>query len=256
MNHSDKHSSLLGSARKPGKRTGVALPAWMKNKSRPAASAPTNQGDAREPARWVVWLLSPLTLRISRAGFIAGLATLAVSVLVLFSLGRYYQYRAMNEAWFDYEQQLPLINESQQTPVNSQLIPPTVERTDAPSPTLQSSTGVDAPPPDPTRAKPTDPRQAGLNYFRLLQIPATGLDEGQKAVEFLASHGIDAVLISVNNGRSYKLLALRGFDRVSDPEAQKYADSLKRLGRLWKAKHKGFSDWQGIYAEKYIPGRT
>lgn len=260
MNPSDKHTSLLESMHKPaGKyRHGVSLPSWMKKSTPPAHAETQTPENETPPPAWVVWWMSPLSLRISRAGLIATLAIACVAVMVLFSLGRYYQYRNMNSAWLNYERQLPLINATQESGVNTGLIPTTVERNEAPSPAPLERT--ETPSTNPTAAaapsKTADPRKAGLNYFRLLQIPATGLDEGQKAVEFLASHGIDAVLISVNNGRSYKLLALRGFDRVSDPETQKYAESLKRLGRLWKAKHKGFSDWQGIYAEKYIPGRT
>ena len=60
------------------------------------------------------------------------------------------------------------------------------------------------------------------------------------------------MLIPVNNGQSLKLIALQGFPPRS-PEAAKFSERLKMLGRLWKS-GQGSTDWSDLHAEKYKPG--
>jgi hypothetical protein len=124
-----------------------------------------------------------------------------------------------------------------------------------------SVTGVDAsvalPPPKAETANGTvgDPRQGGLNYYRMTVLPAASKPELLRAVEFLKKNGFDATLIPVNNGRSLKLVALAGFAKpLSDPAAKKYESDLKALGRKWKTQEKGATDWKDMIPEKYKPG--
>ncbi|QNN24218.1 hypothetical protein HED60_18725 [Planctomycetales bacterium ZRK34] len=101
-----------------------------------------------------------------------------------------------------------------------------------------------------------DPREPGLNYFRLTSIPASA-SEVVEILDFLKSHGVDAAAIPINNGRSVKIVALRGFaNPLSDPDARAFAEQLKKLGRRWKSQERGSSDWKDLYPEKYRPGRN
>jgi hypothetical protein len=100
-----------------------------------------------------------------------------------------------------------------------------------------------------------DPRQAGLNYFRLTVLPSSAKEELLRATTYLKTNGVDAALIPVNNGRSLKLVALRGFAKpYSDPAAKQYENDLKALGRRWKSQEKGTMDWKDMIPEKYKPG--
>ena len=99
-----------------------------------------------------------------------------------------------------------------------------------------------------------DPREPGLNYFRLEYLPASAREEAEQAVAFLERNGVDAALIPSNNGRSLKLIALPGFSRPrSDPAAEELRDRLLSLGRKWKSQQEGASDWNDLFAEKYLP---
>lgn len=99
-----------------------------------------------------------------------------------------------------------------------------------------------------------DPRVSGLNYFCLATIPKAGRDHGLRAVEFLSRNEVDAQLVADHNGRSLKLVALKGFEKPgSDADAREYEYLLRTLGRKWKRLHKGASDWSDLYAEKYRP---
>jgi hypothetical protein len=52
-----------------------------------------------------------------------------------------------------------------------------------------------------------------------------------------------------------KLVVLRGFTKpLSDPEAKRFEEQIKALGRKWKAEHRGTTDFRDLIAEKYRPG--
>lgn len=77
-----------------------------------------------------------------------------------------------------------------------------------------------------------DPRKPGLNYVILL---TTTREEADRLIRFLAPHGVEAIAVSVNNGR-FEVVSLRGF-----PGSEKgsgawndYLETLKRIGREWK----------------------
>ena len=95
-------------------------------------------------------------------------------------------------------------------------------------------------------------RKAGLNYFRLVQYPGTSRGEGERAVAFLRSQGVDASLVRSNNGAYFFLYALEGFTKRSS-SSDSYLRKLRSLGRLWKSKHKGTSHWPDIFLKKYTP---
>ncbi len=167
-----------------------------------------------------------------------------------FRVGQIFERRAMQA----YRNQSDPLKPFRETPVNSGLIPRTVSRIDAQgaapvNPSLAESND------DPALAV-DDPREPGLNYFRMLQIDASYAAEADRVIRFLATQGVDAAAIPINNGRFVKVVALRGFQRVGDEAAVAYKRDLQRLGRKWKTEHKGTTDWNDLYAEKFIPGRT
>jgi hypothetical protein len=102
-----------------------------------------------------------------------------------------------------------------------------------------------------------DPREPGLNYFRLVTMPGNARASGERAVRFLRRNGVDAALVPMKNNNSLKLIALRGFESPnSDPAARQFKRRLQSLGREWKAQHRGSSDWEDLYPEKYRPGEN
>lgn len=237
-------------------RRGVRVPEWMRQaeemEKHVEAAEPTVAPGQRGPRWWTGWWSRPVRFRL-QAGVLL-MCGLAVLLLVLVSLfvGVEYQKRRAATLAYKLGQEEREIGPLQEKDPNPGLIPRNITR---------NTVAPDATPAPPKQSGATgnadDPRQPGLNYFRLIELPQAAREEGAKAVEFLKENGVDAGLVSVNNGRSYKLLALRGFDRVGSPEAQAYGEKLKQLGRMWKAKFKAVSsDWHDLYPEKYVPGRT
>jgi len=219
---------------------------------------------------------SPLVMRLPR-GTVMLYGAVGVGMLIgAFMLGQMQQRRSDAALMTDYEVQAHSLSRVAAEPVNPKLIPPSVDTVPMQTPGSYTHGSQSTPPRRPAGASgahgdgsatgPTgtpaiatdfDPRQAGLNYFRLQVMPDAGREEGLAAVAFLRENGVDATLIPINNDRSLKLIVLQGFARPnSDPAAQQYKSRLKTLGRLWESKHDGSTDWGDMFPEKYIPGRT
>lgn len=94
-----------------------------------------------------------------------------------------------------------------------------------------------------------DPRQVGYNYFCVATLPSQYKSEAQRAVRFLEGNDVDAAAISVDNW--IQIVALRGFDSPTSPEARQMESLLRGLGRIWKAEHRGGRDWSDLYPMKY-----
>ncbi|MHB1158605.1 MAG: hypothetical protein ACYC26_17410 [Phycisphaerales bacterium] len=144
--------------------------------------------------------------------------------------------------------------ELRQTPVNGLLL-----RTDESASAPENETGVPASagmspsPQSPSPSSPSaDPRVPGYNYFCLATMPPKYRAEADRAVAFLQRNRVDAAVFSVDN-HWLQVVALRGFDTASSPQAKDYQSLLRSLGRSWKAEHRGWSDWSDLYAVKYQP---
>jgi len=235
-----------------GPRRGVRVPEWIRRademERQVETAEPTVPPDPSAPPAWRSWWSRPIRFRLQSGVLaLAGTAMLAL-VVVAFLIGMRFQERLIRQEQIEYVAIDQTLDPVREKPANRALIPTSVERN-------LPVTGGAAPPRGAGAAgDPADPREPGLNYFRLVTLPDSAVGEGQKAVSFLQSQGVDAVLIPVNNGRSYKLIALPGFTRIGSPEAKKFEDRLKSLGRLWKSGHRGSSDWNDLLAEKYKPG--
>lgn len=99
-----------------------------------------------------------------------------------------------------------------------------------------------------------DPRIAGLNYYCLATMPQRYRSQGEQMVAFLARNQVDAMVVSVHNHK-IQVVALRGFERISSREAQRFRERLRALGIAWKAEHNGYTDWHDMYAIKHRPDR-
>jgi hypothetical protein len=97
-----------------------------------------------------------------------------------------------------------------------------------------------------------DLRIPGYNYFCLATMPPKYRSEAERAVAFLKRNRVDAAIFSVDN-HWLQVVALRGFDSASSPQAKEYESLLRSLGRAWKAEQRGWSDWSDLYAIKYKP---
>jgi hypothetical protein len=259
MSHGKDPSPLFEIIHKSPKsaRRGVRVPDWMRQaeemEQRVEAAEPnTASGATGGPPRWVAWWFRSVRFRLQLGVLVMCGVAVAAAVVVALFVGMEIENRQSLELARTYDEfYRQEIEPRQEENPDYGLVPTGVERT-SPIPA-----GVTPPPRHRGAAgSPDDPRQPGFNYFRLIELPTSAREEGSRAVTFLKENGVDAAMIPVNNGRSYKLLALRGFDRIGVPEAKTYRERLEMLGRLWKAKHKGSSDWHDLIAEKYVPGRT
>jgi hypothetical protein len=236
-------------------RRGVRVPDWMRHadamEKEVSAAEPTVSATAGPRAAWLNWWSRPVRFRLQLGVLVMfGIAVMLAVVVAMF-VGMELQKRRAADLAMKWALNEREIEDLQERDPNYGLVPRTVERASS------VGEGLRAPPSSAGAAgRAEDPRVPGLNYFRLVELPGSAMDEGLRAIEFLRSNQIDAALIPVNNGRSYKLMALRGFERIGNAEAKAYRDRLETLGRLWKARHKGSSDWHDLIAEKYVPGRT
>lgn len=93
-------------------------------------------------------------------------------------------------------------------------------------------------------------RQPGLNYFILAEY---NQPEATRLAGFLQANGVDAMINPRHNGRSFQVVALRGFppDQLASTARREFEQELRRLGRSWKSQNKGPSDLADMYLAKY-----
>jgi hypothetical protein len=116
-----------------------------------------------------------------------------------------------------------------------------------------ASPDVAAPAAAPETASATgDPRRKGAWYFRIVTGPTQA--GGEALVAFCRSEGLDARMVSDDNGKSRKIIVLPG---LAGPEARKSADGqaleakIKSVGQRWKAKAKGNRSFDDAQLEPY-----
>lgn len=98
-----------------------------------------------------------------------------------------------------------------------------------------------------------DARQKGLNYVILAHYPEAQLQEVRTMVQFLWSQGVEAQAVKRHNSRSFQVLALQGFTReeLGSAAMRQYQQRLRDLGRLWKSRKPGTTDWSGMYLDRF-----
>jgi len=243
---------IVRRSRRP--KRSLELPDWMRRQGAQQAQQPTaeTQPATEKPTRATAeglrgWWQKQVAFRLPRGTLAMLIAGGLVVVILAYLIGHRIGRSQSLSYTQTYEQMAQTLEPVRQNKAQG-LIPSSVEGVDE-----ADSIGV---PNVPGASGAGDPREPGLNYFRLTSIPASA-DEVGRMIDFLAANGVDAAAIPINNGRSVKVLAMRGFTNpLSDPQAQAYAERLKRLGRKWKAEHRGSSNWKDLYPEKYRPGRN
>lgn len=94
-----------------------------------------------------------------------------------------------------------------------------------------------------------DTRIVGLNYIVIARLKP---DEADRAADFLETHGIDVMVLPVNNPSLRILASRRGFaGYLTDPDALRLRNELTRLGRIWEQQYGGSTDFSQHYGEKF-----
>lgn len=216
----------------------------------PGAAGPSPVQD------WVAGAKRPVVIRIPRAGILLAALVLVVLLFAAYWVGR---DRGLKQADDHAQDQ----NQNQQNERNAALQNLGAQaRSPAGKPAARpltgsgkTSSGKTPPGPAPTpgsgTATPSRP-QNGLYYFVLATTNQQG---AEKLVQFLRDNQVDAAAVSRNNGRSFQVMALRGFtrDEVKALAYRDYEKQLHAVGRRWANASRGNKDLSDMYipAEPY-----
>jgi hypothetical protein len=211
---------------------------------RPPSAAPPPPPSAASVREWVAGAKRPLVLRIPR-----GAIALAALGLVVLLFAAYWVGRQRGIAASAINDQSLAQNQRQERRtalenLQSQGPPSAVNPLTSPTGRPSAPRGV-SPAADPAPGTPGGPR-SGLYYFVLA---TTNHDGAENLVAFLKENGVDAAAVSRNNGRSFQVMALRGFTR-EEIKALAYRDYEKQLhavGRRWAALSKSNKDLGDMY---------
>ncbi len=117
-----------------------------------------------------------------------------------------------------------------------------------PAPEPVSAERPAAPAPVPTGG---DPRQAGYWYFTLARPSAAAAND---MLAFCRAEGLDAHLVSEDNGKSRKIIVLpplANAEARKTPAGQALEAKIKKAGDRWKAKAKGNRNFSDAYPELF-----
>ncbi len=91
--------------------------------------------------------------------------------------------------------------------------------------------------------------EPGLNY---LVIANYHQDEAQRAAAYLMDNGIQAAVVPINNGATWRVVGLIGYtgEQMRAGEHRQYRDSVEALGRAWERDHKGSDNFSGMFFRK------
>ena len=143
----------------------------------------------------------------------------------------------------------------------SSVVPPVGARTDAipfgvgpgavPGTTPGKPKIDDQPKPKLSRTS-TDPREKGQRYYILATYSVNKEEYLMPLLEYLWSQGVEAGAINGHNSGFFQVISLAGFtrDEINSNAHKQYEESLRRLGRKWKAQGGG-DDLQGLYLQEY-----
>ncbi len=95
-----------------------------------------------------------------------------------------------------------------------------------------------------------DSRQSGLNYIIVERFDR---DEAERVANFLRTKGIDVMILPANNNRSlWQVLVRQGFEGwLSNREAQRTLERVKRHGQEWLRLHSGSKDFEQAFGKKF-----
>lgn len=133
------------------------------------------------------------------------------------------------------------------------LISATAPRSAAPAPASRlprANTGQR--PPAAGSPRETATLREGLNYLIVARADA---ENAEKARVFLRERGLNAVIRKENN-RWHLVIINQAFPRgtTDEPEAQTLKSKVQRLGRMWKAERRGYTDFSDCYFKLWRAG--
>ena len=99
----------------------------------------------------------------------------------------------------------------------------------------------------------TDPREKGQRYFVLATYSVNKETYLMPLLEYLWSQGVEAAAINGHNSGFFQVVALQGFtrDEINSKAHKQYEETLRRIGRKWKAEGGGDDNLQGLYLLEY-----
>lgn len=196
---------------------------------------------------FIAWATEPVRVRISR------LAVAIIAIVCLAGVGVAYELGARSKAVAPGEvadaRSAELLARLRMEPAREELADAASERGGAAERSVGKGPGDRGPD---GRVDATD-RVPGLNYFCVMTLKTSHRDNAERVAGFLRKNGVPAAVIETGSGY-LQILALRGFERASSPQAVDFKKKLTTLGRSWKAQG-GARDWSSAYAIKYDPDR-
>ncbi len=133
------------------------------------------------------------------------------------------------------------------------LVPATAPRSTSPGPTSGlPRAGADQPASPAGRSPAEATLREGLNYLIVARADA---ENAEKARVFLREQGLNAIIRRENN-RWHLVIINQAFPRgtTDEPEAQTLKSEVQRLGRIWKAERRGYTDFNDCYFKLWRPG--
>ena len=124
----------------------------------------------------------------------------------------------------------------------------------APAPRVEAaSSAKQVPAKTASKASPPggDPRVSGYWYYTVARPSAAA---AQDLLAFCRAEGLDAHLVSDDNGKSRKIIVLpplMNAEARKTPEGQKLEASIQKAGNRWKAKAKGNKNFSDAYPELF-----
>jgi hypothetical protein len=99
-----------------------------------------------------------------------------------------------------------------------------------------------------------DPREKGKRYYTLATYSVNKEAYLMPLLQYLWSQGVEAAAINSHNSGFFQVVALQGFTReeINQKAHRQYEETLRRIGRKWKAEGGGDDNLQGLYLQEYI----
>jgi len=100
-----------------------------------------------------------------------------------------------------------------------------------------------------TPVSTADPRVKGFNYWI---VARTSAEESQAMADFVRGNGLEVAVVSDNNPRFVRVVALPGVSEGRSSEvARRQEAKIKSIGKLWKNAARGHRDFDDTYLELY-----
>lgn len=140
-----------------------------------------------------------------------------------------------------------------QLPPSGNRQPQVVPPVDRGTPPVVQPSGVEGVPRPKLARTTTDPREKGQRYYTLATYSVNKETYLMPLLEYLWSQGVEAAAINGHNSGFFQVVALQGFtrDEINSKAHKQYEETLRRIGRKWKAEGGGDDNLQGLYLQEY-----